>query len=157
MINQFSDQAVALITRNPRLCAPEVWNAGILPLAKPLSLELSPPDLKFNLPLITSQQEPKVEPLPQVCLPWGQVKPFPKNCLSMMTVTGAKGSQVNFSQISCLLGQQVNLFCLSLTLPMQTPSHLSSTAQFKTISGFLEIRDCLCVNEDSRAEYQLKS
>jgi hypothetical protein len=43
----------------------------------------------------------------QVCLPWGQVKPFPKNCLSMMTVTGAKGSQVNFSQISCLLGQQV--------------------------------------------------
>lgn len=35
------------------------------------------------------------------------MKPFPKNCLSMMTVTGAKGSQVNFSQISCLLGQQV--------------------------------------------------
>ena len=35
------------------------------------------------------------------------MKPFPRNCLSMMTVTGAKGSQVNFSQISCLLGQQV--------------------------------------------------
>jgi len=55
-----------------------------------------------------------------VCLPWGQVKPFPKNCLSMMTVTGAKGSQVNFSQISCLLGQQVcpavqrDLFLMSL-------------------------------------------
>ena len=42
----------------------------------------------------------------QVCLPKGQVKPFPHNCLSLMTVTGAKGSLVNFSQISCLLGQQ---------------------------------------------------
>lgn len=31
---------------------------------------------------------------------------FPRNCLSLMTVSGAKGSLVNFSQISCLLGQQ---------------------------------------------------
>ena len=42
----------------------------------------------------------------QVCLPKGQIKPFPHNNLSLMTVTGAKGSLVNFSQISCLLGQQ---------------------------------------------------
>ncbi len=34
------------------------------------------------------------------------VQPFPTNCLSLMTVSGAKGSLVNFSQISCLLGQQ---------------------------------------------------
>lgn len=40
------------------------------------------------------------------CLPAGQAKAFPRNCLSLMTVTGAKGSMVNFSQISCLLGQQ---------------------------------------------------
>lgn len=40
------------------------------------------------------------------CLPKGQVKPFPKNNLGLMTVSGAKGSRVNFSQISCLLGQQ---------------------------------------------------
>ncbi|GAX74019.1 hypothetical protein CEUSTIGMA_g1469.t1 [Chlamydomonas eustigma] len=40
------------------------------------------------------------------CLPSGQAKAFPHNCLSLMTVTGAKGSMVNFSQISCLLGQQ---------------------------------------------------
>ena len=51
----------------------------------------------------------------QVCLPGGLVKPFPRNCLSMMTVTGAKGSQVNFSQISCLLGQQVR--CLPDSWP----------------------------------------
>lgn len=36
----------------------------------------------------------------------GLVKPFPKNCLSLMTTTGAKGSTVNFSQISSFLGQQ---------------------------------------------------
>lgn len=40
------------------------------------------------------------------CLPSGQLKPFPTNCMSMMTLSGAKGSSVNFSQISCLLGQQ---------------------------------------------------
>merc|ERR1712227_500498 len=28
------------------------------------------------------------------------------NCMALMTVTGAKGSLVNFSQINCLLGQQ---------------------------------------------------
>ncbi|PNH12767.1 DNA-directed RNA polymerase I subunit rpa1 [Tetrabaena socialis] len=42
----------------------------------------------------------------KVCLPGGQAKAFPHNCLSLMTITGAKGSLVNFSQISCLLGQQ---------------------------------------------------
>eukprot|EP01135_Chromosphaera_perkinsii_P010952 Nk52_evm5s2297 gene=Nk52_evmTU5s2297 len=40
------------------------------------------------------------------CLPSGQLKPFPHNNLSLMTLSGAKGSNVNFSQISCLLGQQ---------------------------------------------------
>jgi DNA-directed RNA polymerase beta' subunit len=45
----------------------------------------------------------------KACLPDGQQKPFPLNCLSLMTVSGAKGSNVNFSQISALLGQQVRL------------------------------------------------
>eukprot|EP00455_Lapot_gusevi_P023602 TRINITY_DN244_c0_g1_i2.p1 TRINITY_DN244_c0_g1~~TRINITY_DN244_c0_g1_i2.p1 ORF type:complete len:1325 (-),score=504.26 TRINITY_DN244_c0_g1_i2:138-4112(-) len=40
------------------------------------------------------------------CLPAGLIKPFPYNCMSMMTLSGAKGSKVNQSQISCLLGQQ---------------------------------------------------
>ena len=39
-------------------------------------------------------------------IPSGQVKKFPKNHLSLMIISGAKGSQVNVSQISCLLGQQ---------------------------------------------------
>eukprot|EP01122_Echinamoeba_exundans_P016375 TRINITY_DN826_c0_g3_i2.p1 TRINITY_DN826_c0_g3~~TRINITY_DN826_c0_g3_i2.p1 ORF type:complete len:1768 (+),score=512.87 TRINITY_DN826_c0_g3_i2:109-5412(+) len=41
-----------------------------------------------------------------LCLPAGQLKPFPANNLAMMTVSGAKGSRVNQSMISCLLGQQ---------------------------------------------------
>jgi DNA-directed RNA polymerase I subunit RPA1 len=41
------------------------------------------------------------------CLPVGLQKDFPKNNFQAMTVSGAKGSDVNASQISCLLGQQV--------------------------------------------------
>ncbi|KAK8562107.1 hypothetical protein V6N13_148766 [Hibiscus sabdariffa] len=36
----------------------------------------------------------------------GIVKPMGKNCISLMTTTGAKGSKVNFQQISSFLGQQ---------------------------------------------------
>ena len=39
-------------------------------------------------------------------LPSGLVKQFPHNHMQMMTTAGAKGSNVNASQISCLLGQQ---------------------------------------------------
>ena len=40
------------------------------------------------------------------CLPGGLVRPFPRNCLVLMTNSGAKGSGVNHSMISCCLGQQ---------------------------------------------------
>ncbi|KAI8069916.1 hypothetical protein BC940DRAFT_17801 [Gongronella butleri] len=40
------------------------------------------------------------------CLPNGLVRKFPENDMQMMTVSGAKGSNVNAAQISCLLGQQ---------------------------------------------------
>jgi DNA-directed RNA polymerase I subunit RPA1 len=40
------------------------------------------------------------------CIPDKLFKPFPKNNMQVMTVSGAKGSSVNVSQISCLLGQQ---------------------------------------------------
>ncbi|KAK9816421.1 hypothetical protein WJX72_000053 [[Myrmecia] bisecta] len=54
----------------------------------------------------TAVMHPLSSDVIKVCLPGGQVKAFPGNCLSLMTVSGAKGSLVNFSQISCLLGQQ---------------------------------------------------
>jgi DNA-directed RNA polymerase I subunit RPA1 len=40
-------------------------------------------------------------------LPSGLAVPFPFNTFSLMTTTGAKGSLVNQSQVSCALGQQV--------------------------------------------------
>ncbi|KAK9701767.1 hypothetical protein K7432_011575 [Basidiobolus ranarum] len=40
------------------------------------------------------------------CLPAGLLRVFPDNNMQMMTISGAKGSNVNVSQISCLLGQQ---------------------------------------------------
>lgn len=40
------------------------------------------------------------------CVPSELLKPFPDNNMQMMTISGAKGSSVNVSQISCLLGQQ---------------------------------------------------
>lgn len=43
----------------------------------------------------------------KVCLPDGLEKPFPKNQMQAMTTSGAKGSRVNASLISCNLGQQV--------------------------------------------------
>ena len=41
------------------------------------------------------------------CLPAGLRKPFPRNQMQAMTTSGAKGSNVNASLISCNLGQQV--------------------------------------------------
>ncbi|GIQ86444.1 DNA-directed RNA pol I, largest subunit, partial [Kipferlia bialata] len=52
---------------------------------------------------------------------------FPNNCLLLMVSSGAKGSQVNISQIACLLGQQslegrrVPLTVLGKTLPCYEP------------------------------------
>ena len=40
------------------------------------------------------------------CFNVGLLKEFPLNNFALMTVSGAKGSRVNFSQVSCLLGQQ---------------------------------------------------
>ncbi len=55
---------------------------------------------------MTAALHPLGSDVVKACLPRGQAKPFPLNGLSLMTVTGAKGSGVNFSQISALLGQQ---------------------------------------------------
>jgi DNA-directed RNA polymerase I subunit RPA1 len=60
-------------------------------------------------------------------LPHGQLLAFPANNMSLMTLTGAKGSMVNFSQISGCLGQQelegrrVPSMVSGRTLPAFTP------------------------------------
>ncbi|KAH3902860.1 probable DNA-directed RNA polymerase I subunit RPA190 [Saccharomycodes ludwigii] len=40
------------------------------------------------------------------CVPDGTMKKFPENSMQAMALSGAKGSNVNVSQIMCLLGQQ---------------------------------------------------
>eukprot|EP00929_Paragymnodinium_shiwhaense_P014932 TRINITY_DN12292_c0_g1_i1.p1 TRINITY_DN12292_c0_g1~~TRINITY_DN12292_c0_g1_i1.p1 ORF type:complete len:1825 (-),score=566.53 TRINITY_DN12292_c0_g1_i1:419-5893(-) len=40
------------------------------------------------------------------CFPAGTKLTFPKNCFAAMVQTGAKGSKVNQSQVTCCLGQQ---------------------------------------------------
>ncbi|KAL2501697.1 nuclear RNA polymerase A1 [Forsythia ovata] len=64
----------------------------------------------------------------------GLLKPFPKNCISVMTTTGAKGSTVNFQQISSYLGQQelegkrVPRMVSGKTLPCFSPWDFTSRA-----------------------------
>ena len=68
------------------------------------------------------------------CIPGNLLKPFPSNNMQMMTVSGAKGSNVNVSQISCLLGQQelegrrVPTMVSGKTLPSFLPYDTSARA-----------------------------
>ena len=74
-----------------------------LPTCPPWPTVPSPPTY---LPPRTGAMHPLSSEVVKACLPGGQRKPFRHNMMALMTVTGAKGSVVNFSQISCLLGQQ---------------------------------------------------
>lgn len=53
-----------------------------------------------------SQINPLASKIIKACLPSGLAVPFPANTFSLMVTTGAKGSMVNQSQVSCALGQQ---------------------------------------------------
>lgn len=56
--------------------------------------------------LMKQKLQPITSEIINFSIPNNQKKKFPENNLSLMTISGAKGTQVNFSQISCLLGQQ---------------------------------------------------
>ncbi|OLL24757.1 DNA-directed RNA polymerase I subunit rpa1 [Neolecta irregularis DAH-3] len=77
------------------------------------------------------------------CLPDGLFKKFPENNMQMMTVSGAKGSNVNVSQISCLLGQQelegkrVPVMISGKTLPSFKPFDTRAIAGGYIASRFL--------------------
>jgi DNA-directed RNA polymerase I subunit RPA1 len=53
-----------------------------------------------------SQLNPLASDIVKKTLPIGLAVPFPNNTFGIMTTTGAKGSIVNQSQVSCALGQQ---------------------------------------------------
>lgn len=71
---------------------------------------LSGTDGKHNFAALDSFMQGQLNPLAsdivKKCLPQGLEVKFPCNSFSIMTVTGAKGSIVNQSQVSCALGQQ---------------------------------------------------
>jgi DNA-directed RNA polymerase I subunit RPA1 len=77
----------------------------------------------------------------KACLPTGLEAPFLKNNFSLMVQTGAKGSSVNQSQISCFLGQQalegqrVPLMVSGKSLPSFRPYEASARA-----GGFVQDR-----------------
>ncbi|CAO3624522.1 unnamed protein product [Cunninghamella blakesleeana] len=77
------------------------------------------------------------------CLPNGLVRKFPDNDMQMMTVSGAKGSNVNVAQISCLLGQQelegrrVPLMVSGRSLPSFRPYDTSARAGGYVTGRFL--------------------
>lgn len=77
------------------------------------------------------------------CIPAGLKLTFPRNCMAAMTQTGAKGSKVNQSQISCLLGQQelegrqVPLMPTRRSLPCFAPYDLSSRTRGYITDRFL--------------------
>ncbi|RUS34142.1 DNA-directed RNA polymerase I complex large subunit Nuc1 [Jimgerdemannia flammicorona] len=74
------------------------------------------------------------------CIPDGLLKLFPQNNMQMMTVSGAKGSPVNVSQISCLLGNSLNCFtyallCMSFSILMHCLRNVLSSAGQQELEG----------------------
>ena len=63
---------------------------------------------RFRMELDRGYKEklnPATNRINAVCVPAGLIKSFPHNNLQLMVNSGAKGSTVNTTQISCLLGQ----------------------------------------------------
>ena len=78
--------------------------------AKKIHTLLSGREGPANAGQLDAYMQSKLNPLAstiiKTCLPDGLITPFPYNTFSLMVLTGAKGSMVNQSQVSCGLGQQ---------------------------------------------------
>jgi DNA-directed RNA polymerase I subunit RPA1 len=78
--------------------------------SKKLSILLSGNEGKENFAALDGFMQGQLNPLAsdivKKTLPIGLAVPFPLNTFGIMTTTGAKGSIVNQSQVSCALGQQ---------------------------------------------------
>ncbi|OBZ76821.1 DNA-directed RNA polymerase I subunit rpa1 [Grifola frondosa] len=77
------------------------------------------------------------------CIPHGLLRQFPHNHMQAMTISGAKGSNVNAQQISCALGQQelegrrVPVMVSGKTLPSFKPFETKAIAGGYVASRFL--------------------
>jgi DNA-directed RNA polymerase I subunit RPA1 len=89
------------------------------------------------------QLNPLSSEIVKKCLPHGLAVPFPYNTFGVMTTTGAKGSIVNQSQVTCALGQQalegrrVPRLSSGRTLPSFAPYDPSPRADGFVMDRFL--------------------
>lgn len=100
-----------------------------------------------NFATLDGYMQSKLNPLAskiiKACLPEGLAVPFPANTFSLMVTTGAKGSMVNQSQVSCALGQQalegrrVPRMCSGRTLPSFRPYEINPRADGFIMDRFL--------------------
>mmetsp|Transcript_13888 Transcript_13888/g.20498 ORF Transcript_13888/g.20498 Transcript_13888/m.20498 type:complete len:1731 (+) Transcript_13888:197-5389(+) len=100
-----------------------------------------------NFATLDGYMQSKLNPLAskiiKACLPEGLAVPFPANTFSLMVNTGAKGSMVNQSQVSCALGQQalegrrVPRMCSGRTLPSFRPYEINPRADGFIMDRFL--------------------
>eukprot|EP00548_Thalassiothrix_antarctica_P002369 CAMPEP_0194143518 /NCGR_PEP_ID=MMETSP0152-20130528/12684_1 /TAXON_ID=1049557 /ORGANISM="Thalassiothrix antarctica, Strain L6-D1" /LENGTH=1793 /DNA_ID=CAMNT_0038842973 /DNA_START=122 /DNA_END=5503 /DNA_ORIENTATION=+ len=100
-----------------------------------------------NFAALDGYMQGKLNPLAseliKVCLPDGLEVPFPDNTFSLMVNTGAKGSMVNQSQVSCALGQQalegrrVPRLASGRTLPSFAPYDVNPRADGFILDRFL--------------------
>ena len=90
-----------------------------------------------------SKLNPLASDIVKVCLPNGLAVPFPENTFGIMCGTGAKGSIVNQSQVSCALGQQalegrrVPRLSSGRTLPSFAPYDVNPRADGFVMDRFL--------------------
>jgi DNA-directed RNA polymerase I subunit RPA1 len=108
---------------------------------------LSGNDGKANFAALDGYMQSQLNPLAseiiKTCLPKGLAVPFPANTFGLMVSTGAKGSMVNQSQVSCALGQQalegrrVPRLASGRTLPSFAPYDPSPRADGFIMDRFL--------------------
>eukprot|EP00535_Pseudo-nitzschia_heimii_P007277 CAMPEP_0197177440 /NCGR_PEP_ID=MMETSP1423-20130617/3038_1 /TAXON_ID=476441 /ORGANISM="Pseudo-nitzschia heimii, Strain UNC1101" /LENGTH=1717 /DNA_ID=CAMNT_0042626981 /DNA_START=139 /DNA_END=5289 /DNA_ORIENTATION=+ len=90
-----------------------------------------------------SKLNPLASDIVKACLPSGLAVPFPANTFGIMCGTGAKGSIVNQSQVSCALGQQalegrrVPRLASGRTLPSFAPYDVNPRADGFVMDRFL--------------------
>jgi DNA-directed RNA polymerase I subunit RPA1 len=90
-----------------------------------------------------SKLNPLASDIVKACLPVGLAVPFPANTFGIMCGTGAKGSIVNQSQVSCALGQQalegrrVPRMSSGRTLPSFAPYDVNPRADGFVMDRFL--------------------
>mmetsp|Transcript_26267 Transcript_26267/g.72151 ORF Transcript_26267/g.72151 Transcript_26267/m.72151 type:complete len:1757 (+) Transcript_26267:362-5632(+) len=90
-----------------------------------------------------SKLNPLASEIVKACLPGGLAVPFPANTFGIMCGTGAKGSIVNQSQVTCALGQQalegrrVPRLASGRTLPSFAPYDVNPRADGFVMDRFL--------------------